>query len=474
MDTSHRVGSISLCGGRILDPGCGLDLTGDVLIREGRIAAVGPDVAAEPALSQVEGAEHVIDARGLIVCPGFVDLHCHLRDPGFEHKETIETGTRAAARGGFTTVCSMPNTEPPVDSRATVEYILRMARAQGAVRVLPIGCISRGRQGKELAEMGELAEAGVVGFSDDGSPVADAALMRHALEYASAFGLPVIDHCEEPSLSREGVMHEGWVANRLGLRGVPAAAEEAMVARDIALAELTGAHLHIAHVSTAGSVELVRRAKGRGLAVTAEVTPHHLALTHEAVMLGGAETPFARGESASGGGGLAYDTNARVNPPLRTPADVAACIAGLADGTIDAIATDHAPHAIEDKLCEFDLAAPGISGLETALALCLSLSPEANPPQAGVHEGRLDLATIVYRLTAGPVRAFGLDRGELAGLGSLAVGAPGDVVVFDPQAEWLVEPERFASKGKNTPLAGRRLRGRVVATVCGGRVVYQQ
>jgi len=452
--------SIDIRGGRILDPGQGIDLVGDVLIREGRIAAVGPDVAT--------GAEHVIDARGLIVCPGFVDLHCHLRDPGFEHKETIETGTRAAARGGFTTVCAMANTEPPVDSRPTVEYILQTAHAQGAVRVLPIGCVSRGRQGKELAEMGDLAEAGVVGFSDDGSPVADAALMRHALEYASAFGLPVIDHCEEPSLSREGVMHEGWVANRLGLRGVPAAAEEAMVARDIALAELTGAHLHIAHVSTAGSVDLVRRAKERGVPVTAEVTPHHLTLTHEAVMLGapalslskGAEAPSDRGESASGG----YDTNARVNPPLRTPADVAACIAGLADGTIDAIATDHAPHAIEDKLCEFDLAAPGISGLETALGLCLTLTGDV-----GAH-GHAPLQVIIEKLTAGPVRAFGLDR-HVHGIGTLAVGAPGDVVVFDPEAEWVVEPERFVSKGKNTPLAGRTLKGRVVATVYGGRVV---
>jgi dihydroorotase len=307
--------------------------------------------------------------------------------------------------------------------------------------------------------MGDLAEAGAVAFSDDGSPVADAGLLRHALEYATAFGLPVVEHCEEPSLSRDGVMHEGWVATRLGLRGIPAAAEEAAVARAIALAELTGAHLHVAHVSTAGSVDLVRRAKERPSAgsgqaplVTAEVTPHHLALTHEAVMVGGGESP----------GGLAYDTNAKVNPPLRTPADAEACLRGLLDGTIDAIATDHAPHAIEDKLCEFDHAAFGISGLETALGLCLTL----------VHEGRLDLPTLVYKLTAGPVRTFGLDSLE-PGVGSLAVGAPGDVAVFDPEAEWTVEPERFASKGKNTPLAGRRLRGRAVATVYAGKVVFQ-
>ena len=445
--------SLAIRGGRVLDPGQGLDLVGDVLIREGRIAAVGAGAASE--------AERVIDATGLIVCPGFVDLHCHLREPGFEHKETIASGTLAAARGGFTTVCCMPNTEPPVDSAAVVEFILRTARSQGQVRVLPIGCVSRGRAGKELADMGDLADAGAVAFSDDGSPVADAALFRRALEYATAFGLPLVEHCEEPSLSRDGVMHEGWVATRLGLRGIPAAAEEAAVARAIALAELTGARLHIAHVSTAGSVDLVRRAKERGAPVTAEVTPHHLALTHESVMAGAGESP----------GGLAYDTNAKVNPPLRTPTDAEACLRGLLDGAIDAIATDHAPHAIEDKLCEFDHAAFGISGLETALALCLTL----------VHEGRLDLPTLVHKLTAGPVRAFGLER-VAPGLGSLAAGAgrpadlrpaPGDVVVFDPEAEWTVEPERFASKGKNTPLAGRRLRGRVVATVYEGRTVWQ-
>jgi dihydroorotase len=445
--------SLAIRGGRVLDPGQGLDLVGDVLIRDGRIAAVGPALSGAERPGAGGEAERVIDATGLIVCPGFVDLHCHLREPGFEHKETIATGTLAAARGGFTTVCCMPNTEPPVDSAAVVEFILRTARSQGQVRVLPIGSVSRGRAGKELAEMGDLADAGAVAFSDDGSPVADAALFRRALEYATAFGLPLVEHCEELSLSRDGVMHEGWVATRLGLRGIPAAAEEAAVARAIALAELTGAHLHVAHVSTAGSVDLVRRAKERGSPVTAEVTPHHLALTHEAVMAAAVESP----------GGLAYDTNAKVNPPLRTPADAEACLRGLLDGTIDAIATDHAPHAIEDKLCEFDHAAFGISGLETALGLCLSL----------VHEERLDLPALVYKLTAGPVRAFGLER-VAPGLGTLAVGAPGDVVVFDPEAEWTVEPERFASKGKNTPLAGRRLRGRVVATVYGGKVVFEQ
>ncbi len=443
--------SLGIRGGRILDPGRGVDVEGDVLIREGRIAAVGPGVAAE--------AERIVDARGLIVCPGLVDIHCHLREPGFEHKETIETGTRAAARGGFTTVCCMANTEPPIDSRASVEYILRTAGSQGVVRVLPIGCISRGRQGKELAEMGDLAEAGAVGFSDDGSPLADASLMRHALEYASAFDLAVIEHCEDLSLSHEGVMHEGWVSNRLGLRGIPAAAEDAAVARNIGLAEFAGAHLHVAHVSTRESVELIRRAKERGVHVTAEVMPHHLALTDEAVMLSAAESP----------GGLAYDTNAKVNPPLRPRADVDACIEGLADGTIDAIATDHAPHAIEDKLCEFDFAAFGISGFETALALCLSVVQAVG----AVREPPLQLPVLIERLTSGPVRALGLER-FIPGLGSLAEGAPGDVLVFDPEAEWVVDPERFVSKGKNTPLAGRTLKGRVVATVYGGRPVFME
>jgi dihydroorotase len=435
---------LAIRGGRVLDPGHSLDTIADVLIEGGRIAAVGLDLASS--------AEGVIEAEGLVVCPGFVDIHCHLRDPGFEHKETIETGTRAAARGGFTTVCCMPNTEPPIDSRAAVEYVLRTAAAVGLVRVLPIGCVSRGRHGETLAELADLADAGAVGFSDDGNPVADGALMRRALEYSRIVGLPVIDHCEDPSLAKEGVMHEGWVATRLGLRGQPAAAEEAAVARDIALAEFTGGHVHIAHVSTKGSVNLVRAAKARGVNVTAEVTPHHLTLTHEAVAF-----------SSGGNGGLVYDTNAKVNPPLRTPEDVLACIEGLLDGTIDAIATDHAPHASEDKLCEFDQAAFGISNLETALGALLTLVPG----------GRLDLPTVVENLTAGPLKALGLDRRPgLEGLGSLSPGAPGDMVVLDPQREWVVEPERFASKGRNTPLAGRTLRGQVVATVYGGRVVY--
>lgn len=430
--------------GRLFDPGSGLDMPGDVLIENGRIQAVAHDLSAVPA-------QNVIDVAGRLICPGFVDLHTHLREPGFEYKETIATGTRAAARGGFTTVCCMPNTLPPIDSRATVEFIQRSAQAHGVVRVLPIGCVSQGRQGKHLAELGELAEAGVVAFSDDGGPVADPALMRHALEYSRLFALPVSDHCEDPALAAGGVMHEGWVATRLGLRGSPAAAETAMVARDIALAEATGGHVHIAHISVAGAVELVRRAKARGLPVTAEVTPHHLTLTHEAVLYGFGEAP--------------YDTNAKVSPPLRAPSDVEACIEGLRDGTIDCIATDHAPHAITDKLCEFDDAAFGISNLETAIGSVLSL----------VHAGKLDLRTAIIRLTADPVRIWRLrERTGEPGLGSLAPDAPADIVVIDLNAEWVVDPERFASKGKNTPLRGRRLRGKPVLTIAGGRIAYQE
>jgi dihydroorotase len=345
----------------------------------------------------------------------------------------------------------MPNTEPPIDTRATVEYVLRMAATTGAVRLLPIGCVSRGRDGHELAELADLADAGCVAFSDDGAPVADAALMRRALEYARISGLPVIDHCEDPAMSGGGVMHEGWVATRLGLRGQPAAAEESLVARDIALAQQTGAPVHIAHISTRAAIELVRRAKERGLPVTAEVTPHHLTLTHDAVAFGG------DGSNVD----LRYDTNAKVNPPLRSHDDIAACIDALRDGVIDAIATDHAPHAEYEKAVEFDAAPFGISGLETAFGLCMTL----------VHDGALDLPTLIERLTAGPVRALGLER-SVPGLGSLAEGAPGDVVLLDPDAEWTVEPERFASKGKNTPLAGRTLRGKVVAAIYEGRVVW--
>jgi len=436
---TDNAGPILIHGARVLDPGRGVDAVEDLLLgREGILASR----TATPVAT--------IDARGLLLVPGFVDLHCHLREPGEEHKETIRTGLEAAARGGFTTVCAMPNTRPPIDNAAVVERVLAAAGAAGRGRVLPIGCVTAGRAGEHLAELAELAEAGCVAFSDDGSPVADAELMRRALEYAGGLGLPIIDHCEDPALARGGVMHEGWVATRLGLRGQPAAAEEAMAARDIRLAALTGAHVHLAHISTAGTVALLRQAKREGLPITAEVTPHHLALTHEAVLYGPPDSLLP-----------AYDTHARVNPPLRAESDRRACLEALADGTIDCVATDHAPHARTDKECEFDIAAPGISGLETALGVLLTL----------VDEGALTLERAIEAVTIGPVRALGLDR-RLPGLGTLAPGAPADAVLIDLDARWQVEPEHFASLGKNTPFRGRTLRGRVVATFSGGRLIY--
>ena len=417
---------------------------GDVLIRDGKIAAV------ELSIDPPEGAA-AIDARGMVVSPGFIDLHCHLREPGFEYKETIATGTRAAAKGGFTTVCAMPNTEPTMHTRATVEYVLDRARADAAVRVLPIGCVTKNSAGAELAEMAELAEAGCVAFSDDGHPVADANIMRQALAYAAGLGLPIINHCETPDLFRGAHMNEGWVSNRLGIRGAPNSAEDTMVARDIALARLTGGRIHIAHLSTAGALDLVREAKRRGVNATCEATPHHLTLTDEAVMgnpAGGRYDPL---------GTAAYDTAAKVNPPLRVHEDVEALIAGLADGAIDAIATDHAPHGRVDKLCAFEDAAMGISVLETALGSAMSL----------VHGGRVSLSRLIESLTRTPAKF--LSRPDL---GSLAPGSEADVTIIAPNAEWTVDAESFISKGKNTPLNGATLKGRAALTISGGAVVY--
>ena len=430
-------------GGRIVDPSQDLDQVSDLLVEGGAIAGIDTRIERDDA--------QVIDATGLVVCPGFIDLHCHLREPGFEYKETIATGTLAAARGGFTTVCAMPNTDPVMDTRATVEYVLSKASAEGVVRVLPIGAVTKGSRGAELAEMVELADAGAVGFSDDGHPVADANVMRQALSYSSSLGLPIINHCEVPELSAGGVMNEGWAANRLGLRGIPNASEEAMVARDISLLDTVGGTLHIAHASTAGTVELVRQAKERGAAVTCEATPHHLTLTDEAILgHGGSHGAFEPLTAA------AYDTNAKVAPPLRSRDDMAAMVEGLRDGTVDFVATDHAPHGRTDKLTTFDEAANGISVLETALGSVISL----------VHDGALTLPLAVEKLTASPARFLGMD------LGTLKPGSPADVTIFDPDAEWLVDPAQFASKGKNTPLTGTKLKGRVVTTIAGGRVVY--
>ena len=432
-------------GGRIVDPSQGIDTVSDLLIEDGSAAGIDSGIARDGA--------QVIDAAGLVVSPGFIDLHCHLREPGFEYKETIATGTMAAARGGFTTVCAMPNTDPVMDTRATVEFVLSKAHEEGVVRVLPIGAVTKGSKGAELAEMVDLAEAGAVGLSDDGHPVADANIMRQALSYSSSLGLPIINHCEVPELSSAGAMNEGWTANRLGLRGIPNASEEAMVARDIALVETVGGRLHIAHASTAGTVELVRQAKSRGAAVTCEVTPHHLTLTDEAILgCGGAHGAFKPLTDA------AYDTNAKVAPPLRSRDDREAMAEGLRDGTVDFVATDHAPHGRTDKLCTFDEAANGISVLETALGSVMSV----------VHAGALTLPVAIGSLTASPARFLGME------LGTLKPGSPADVTIFDPHAEWVVDPADFASKGKNTPLAGTKLRGRVVATIAGGVVAYRE
>ena len=435
-------------GGRVLDPANGVDEALDVLIRDGRIAALGRSLESDaPSL----------DATGLLVTPGFVDLHAHLREPGEEHKETIATGAAAAARGGFTTLCAMPNTQPPVDTSSVVAQVRERARG-AAARVLPIGVITKGRAGRELAELDDLRAAGVVAFSDDGACLADAAVARRAFEYAADLGLPIAEHCEDPALANGGSMHEGAVATRLGLRGQPSLAEVTVVERDLHLAALTGARLHLCHLSTREACAALAAAKARGLAVTAEVTPHHLFLT-DAAVAGPSEAPGGLAHDT-----LAYDTNAKVNPPLRSADDVEACLAALTSGVIAAIATDHAPHATQDKRCEFDAAAFGISGLETAFGVLATLAAE----------GRLPLATAIERLTIGPVRAWGLDRGELSGLGTLGEGAPADLAILDPAARWTVDPDRFASKGKNTPLAGMELTGRVVATVFGGRLVHEE
>lgn len=421
-----------LRGGRVIDPSSGKDAALDVMIAEGRIEKVGSRLPAR-------GAE-VLEMKGLVVCPGFVDVHVHLREPGREDKETIATGTRAAAAGGFTAVCAMPNTDPVNDTAGITRAILDKARAGGAVRVYPIGAITRGQKGEELAEYGDLQEAGCVAVSDDGHPVASARVMRRALEYAKAFGLVVIDHCEEPTLAERSCMNEGSVSTHLGLRGAPAAGEAIMVERDVLLAELTGGRVHIAHVSAAASVDAVRRGKARGVRVTAEATPHHLLLTDEAVRETG------------------YDTNTKMNPPLRCEADRRAVVAGLQDGTIDCIATDHAPHSVDDKKVEFDQAANGVVGLETAVALCLDRL---------VGDGLLELKQLIALLSANPARVMGLPGG------TLSPGAPADLTVLDLGRKQKVDPLRFESKGRNTPFAGLALTGWPALTIVGGRVVWK-
>ncbi len=422
--------SLLITGGRVIDPANGRHGAFDVRIVDGRIAAVA-------APGDGGDADEHLDAGGCWVVPGLIDMHVHLREPGYEYKETVLTGTRAAVTGGFTAVACMANTNPVNDSGAVTKYILEKAAAADLARVYPIGAVSLGLAGERLAEIGEMREAGIVAVSDDGRAIMDSGLMRHALEYSAMFTLPVIAHEEDRALAGEGVMHEGPTAFRLGLKGIPAAAEEAMVARDIALLERTGGRLHIAHASTAGTVDLVRRAKARGLAVTAEATPHHFSLTEEAV-----------GE---------YDTNAKMNPPLRTRADVVALIDGLRDGTIDAIATDHAPHHRDEKEVEFESAAHGIVGLETALPLCLRL----------VREHGVAVDTLVRALSSNPARILGVPGG------SLAEGSVADVSVIDPECVWRVEPDALRSKSRNTPFGGWSMRGAARATIVGGRVRWR-
>jgi dihydroorotase len=426
--------ALLLRGGRLVDPSQGLNDIGDLLIVNGKIEGRGKlgEVRRDDGLETV-------DCVGRVVSPGFVDVHCHLREPGREEVETITTGARAAAAGGFTAVCAMPNTDPVTDNQAAVGFIIRQAQRAGGARVYPIGAISIGQMGKTLAEFGEMVGAGAVAVSDDGKPVVSAQLMRTALEYARTFDIPVADHCEEPTLAANGAMNEGLVSARLGLKGIPAEAEEIMAIRDILLARLTGGRIHLCHMSTKGSVELIRWGKERGINVTAEVCPHHLSLTEDAVE--------------------GYDTNAKMNPPLRTAADVAALQEAVKDGTIDVIATDHAPHHYDEKEREFADAPNGIVGLETALAVNLTWL---------VHRGVIDVPTLVERMACAPARLFKLPGG------SLRRGGAADVTVFDPDASWTVDPARFLSKGRNTPYAGQILRGLVELTLVDGRVIHRR
>ena len=426
--------ALLLRGGRLVDPSQGLNEIGDLFLVNGLVEGSGH-------LGEIrrDGALETIDCAGQVVSPGFVDVHCHLREPGREEVETIVTGARAAAVGGFTAVCAMPNTDPVTDNQAAVGFIIRQAQRAGGARVYPIGAISIGQMGQTLAEFGEMVGAGAVAVSDDGKPVVSAQLMRTALEYARTFGIPVADHCEEPTLAANGAMNEGIISARLGLRGIPAEAEEIMAIRDILLARLTGGHIHLCHMSTKGSVELIRWGKDRHINVTAEVCPHHLSLTEEAVE--------------------GYDTNAKMNPPLRTAADVAALQAAVKDGTIDVIATDHAPHHYDEKEREFADAPNGIVGLETALAVNLTWL---------VHRGVIDVPMLVERMACAPARLFKLPGG------TLRRGSAADVTVFDPDATWTVDPAKFRSKGRNTPYAGHTLRGLVGLTVVDGRVIHRR
>jgi dihydroorotase len=426
-------GALLLRGGRLVDPAAGRDGRFDVLLRGGLVAEVGERLEA--------GDARIYDVSRLLVLPGFIDLHAHLREPGREYAETIETGLRAAAAGGFTAVCAMPNTTPANDSREVCEFILGRGREVGAARLHPIGTITKERKGQQLSAYGELRKAGAVALSDDGDWLADGSLLRRAFEHARLFGMPIVQHCEDRGLSARAPMHEGTVSTRLGLHGQPAIAEAAAVARDLLVAELTQGRLHVAHLSTARSLELVRRAKAAGLNVTCEVTPHHLVLTDEEVESSG------------------FSTRVKMNPPLREAPDLVALGSGLADGAIDAIATDHAPHHADEKAVDFDAAPFGIVGLETAASVVFDRL---------VARGRLSVERFASLFSAGPARVFGLPGG------TLAVGSPADVTLFDPEARWTVDPDRFLSKGRSTPFAGWALSGAPAATIVGGSVVWER
>jgi len=422
-----------LRGGLVVDAAAETTAPGDVLVRGGTVEEIGPDL-------KVDGRTAEFDVSGSLVCPGLIDMHVHLREPGREDKETIETGTRAAVHGGFTAVACMPNTEPPLDNHGTVAFVVERARSVGACRVLPVAAITMGRKGKILTEMFDVAAAGAVAVTDDGDPVADSGVMRSAFEYASMASLPIIAHSEDKGLSRNGMMHEGSVSTRLGLRGIPSASEEVMVARDLKLAALTRGRLHVTHVSSATTVEMIREAKSRGLRVTADVTPHHLSLTHEAV--------------------VDYDTSTKINPPLRREEDRTALLEGLRDGTIDCVATDHAPHTEIEKDVEFDEAPFGAIGLETAVGVVFTYA---------VHTDLLTAAQAVARMSRAPAEVLGL-----AGAGILAPGGPADITVIDPDREWKVDTGRFKSKSRNSPFAGYKLRGAPVMTVVGGKIAFAE
>lgn len=441
-------GRILIKRARVIDPCSGVDEISDVLIVGNLIEAVSKDIA----FPDVPGTT-VISAEGLIVCPGFVDLHAHLREPGFEYKETINTGTKAAIKGGFTSVCAMPNTEPSIDTASMIEFVKMKASSEGMCRVHPIGAVTKGRKGTAIVDFLEMHNAGAVAFSDDGDPVYDPEIMRLALEYVAPLEIPIMNHCQDLSISPQGVMAEGEVSEFLGLKGIPSSVEEIMVARDIALSKATGSKVHISHLSSAGSVELLALAKSQGLNVTSEVCPHHLTLTQESVLTDGsyyAATP-----------GYAYDTNSKMYPPLRSQVDKEALIQGLADGIIDCIATDHAPHDVVSKHTTFDSAAFGISVFETGVASVLGL----------VQQNKLSITRMIESLTVNPCNVLG---GSFKQYKSLAQGSIADIVIIDPERTWVVNTDDFVSKGKNTPLEGTTMTGRVIATLVDGLIVFDE